>query len=54
MSEIEFPATAQPAGALLRTRATAKLVLADGTVFRVKRSLADGLGAASVEPGSSL
>src|ERR1700677_1581570 len=33
MSEIEFPATAQPAGALLRTRATAKLVLADGTVF---------------------
>jgi len=33
MSEIEFPATAQPSGALLRTRATAKLVLADGTVF---------------------
>jgi putrescine transport system ATP-binding protein len=26
--------------------------LADGTVFRVKRSLADGLGVASIEPGS--
>ena len=28
--------------------------LADGTVFRVKRSLADGLGAASIEPGSTV
>jgi putrescine transport system ATP-binding protein len=28
--------------------------LADGTVFRVKRPLADGLGAAAIEPGSTV
>ena len=28
--------------------------LADGTVFRVKRPLADGLGAAAIEPGSQV
>jgi hypothetical protein len=28
--------------------------LADGSVLRVKRSLADGLGAALVEPGTSV
>jgi carbamoyl-phosphate synthase small subunit len=44
MSEIEFPATAQPAGALLR--ATAVLVLADGTVFE-----GHGFGAATQAVG---
>src|SRR6202453_3344714 len=44
MSEIEFPATAQPAGALLR--ATAVLVLADGTVFE-----GHGFGAATEAVG---
>jgi hypothetical protein len=28
--------------------------LANGSLLRVKRSLADGLGAASVEPGSAV
>src|SRR5580692_8140454 len=44
MSEIESPATAQPAGALLR--ATALLVLADGTVFEGR-----GFGAATEAVG---
>ena len=44
MSEIESPATAQPAGALLR--ATAVLVLADGTVFEGR-----GFGAATEAVG---
>jgi carbamoyl-phosphate synthase small subunit len=44
MSEIESPATAQPAGALLR--ATAVLVLADGTVFE-----GQGFGAATEAVG---
>jgi carbamoyl-phosphate synthase small subunit len=44
MSEIESPASAQPAGALLR--ATAVLVLADGTVFEGR-----GFGAATEAVG---
>ena len=44
MNEIESPATAQPAGALLR--ATAVLVLADGTVFEGR-----GFGAATEAVG---
>jgi carbamoyl-phosphate synthase small subunit len=44
MSEIESPASAQPAGALLR--ATALLVLADGTVFEGR-----GFGAATEAVG---